>query len=255
MLCHVGFCFTEGSLIRLPNCFPPSACSFIQILLSSDVSSAQLLTREFLYFPCPLCCLLPLDQYQSNCGITRTDELRGIKGTSSSPSPGGFGKSGVIADNRSTAATSLTASTEATGSVSTGDSKHSWSSHLFSSTEELKEVVHSLMCLSQTPDGPTTSTTASSGTPKGGGGAGGSGGGGAGGGVGGSGGGIGVKLACSLGLLTLGLSDAASSLDAERRVCIWRYVYETGLSGEETTFLVISFEIQCISMTGFASWL
>lgn len=63
------------------------------------------------------------------------------------------------------------------------------------------------MGLSRLPDAPITSAAASvSSMPKGGGSA------------GGGGGGVGVKLACSLAVLTVGLIDAAAPLDARRRV-------------------------------------
>lgn len=99
----------------------------------------------------------------------------------------------------------------------TGGCSSGFDSLFFSSANELKEVVDALIGLSQLPDGLATSATASSSsTPKGGV-AGVAGVGGAGGGSGA--GGVGIKLACSLALLTIGLSDAASSLDAQRRVC------------------------------------
>lgn len=79
-------------------------------------------------------------------------------------------------------------------------------------TGELDDLVKALMGLSQLPDAPTTiaAASASASAAKGGGGAGGGGGSG--------GGGLGLKLTFSLAVLAIGLSDAASSLDARRRV-------------------------------------
>lgn len=76
------------------------------------------------------------------------------------------------------------------------------------------------MGLSTLPDAPNTGTAASAGAAtaaKGGGGAAGAG--------GAAGGGLALKLTCSLAILAFGLSDAASSQDAERRVRV------IGLSG------------------------
>ncbi|CAM9213321.1 unnamed protein product, partial [Ectocarpus sp. 13 AM-2016] len=95
------------------------------------------------------------------------------------------------------------------------------SSSLFFNAGELRDLVKALMGLSNLPDGPTPATAAAAAaaaTKGAGGAAGGGGGGGGGAGAAPPGGGLGVKLTCSLAVLVVGLSDAASSLDAPRRV-------------------------------------
>lgn len=149
------------------------------------------------------------------------------------------GESSVNAGAAWVAHVSTTTSASTSGGSDNSQHKKATGPRFFASAVELREIINALIGMSDLPDGAAmAAVVAAASAPKSvsaGGGAGtggGSGSGGSGPGAaagttggstaanvgGGSAGGVGVKLACSLAVLTIGLSDAASSLDMESRV-------------------------------------
>lgn len=119
---------------------------------------------------------------------------------------------GADCGDSSVAGSSVAAAAAAVPTAVNGSADAPRRSFFFSRGGELRDLVKALMGLSQLPDGPTTAAAASASASAA------KAGGGAGGGGGNGGGGLGLKLTFSLGVLAIGLSDAASSLDARGKV-------------------------------------
>lgn len=154
-------------------------------------------------------------QYQQRIG---GHDAAAVANTATSANPGATlppgegahaGDLSVPGGSGSSSSSAVAAITAVNGSA---DARVCRPSFFFFTTGELDDLVKALMGLSQLPDAPATTAAASASASAA------KGGGGAGGGGGSGGGGLGLKLTFSLAVLAIGLSDAASSLDARRRV-------------------------------------